>query len=114
MAPPVAQAKPKEKPKERAPGAKAEPEAPKPVIGIGATVVGLKGEVWGKVERDGGTAWFLESGRMVKKETVGKRWKWQVPKPAAADGDDPDSDDDEDFVELADSKTKERTTPATR
>lgn len=47
-----------------------------PATGVGATICGIDGEVWGMVVADGGKIWKLESGRMAKKETEGARWKW--------------------------------------
>jgi hypothetical protein len=46
------------------------------MTGVGATIQGLNGEVWGRVVGDNGNCWQLESGRIAKKETEGVRWIW--------------------------------------
>jgi len=45
--------------------------------GVGATIQGLDGSVWGLVVGDGGTIWQLQSGRIAKKASEGTRWVWR-------------------------------------
>lgn len=47
-----------------------------PGSGVGATIQGATGEVWGKVVADQGNCWLLDSMRIAKKETEGVRWSW--------------------------------------
>jgi len=54
--------------------------------GVGGTIQGLNGEVWGKVVADNGNCWQLASGRIAKKETEGSRWIWQPPPGSGGSG----------------------------
>jgi len=47
-----------------------------PSSGIGASIQGVDGEMWGRVVADNGNCWQLESGRIAKKMTEGVRWNW--------------------------------------
>lgn len=62
---------------------------PKRTWGIGATVVGADGEVWGDVVTDEGKAWKLSTGRVAKKSSAGERWHWRATE-ADSDGEDAD------------------------
>eukprot|EP00746_Dinoflagellata_sp_MGD_P071961 gnl/MRDRNA2_/MRDRNA2_29250_c0_seq1.p1 gnl/MRDRNA2_/MRDRNA2_29250_c0~~gnl/MRDRNA2_/MRDRNA2_29250_c0_seq1.p1 ORF type:complete len:819 (+),score=103.74 gnl/MRDRNA2_/MRDRNA2_29250_c0_seq1:64-2457(+) len=44
--------------------------------GVGGSIQGLNGDVWGHVVCDEGSCWRLDSGRIAKKETHGVRWTW--------------------------------------
>jgi len=44
--------------------------------GLGASIAGLDGTVWGKVVADEGDVWRLASGRIARKENEGYRWNW--------------------------------------
>lgn len=46
--------------------------------GIGASIEGLGGDVWGRVVADEGHCWRLHSGRIAKKETEGYKWNWAI------------------------------------
>merc|ERR1712070_170793 len=52
----------------------------RPAEGVGATIAGKDGEVWGVVVADEDKVWKLESGRIAKKETVGDKWNFASPK----------------------------------
>jgi len=45
--------------------------------GVGSTILGNDGSVWGVVVADGGHCWKLEGGRIAKKETQGSKWYWK-------------------------------------
>jgi hypothetical protein len=54
-------------------------------FGVGATIRGINGEIWGRVVADEGHCWRLDSGRIAKKETEGWRWTWHsAPEPACS------------------------------
>lgn len=53
--------------------------------GVGATIQGTGGEVWGTVVADEGHCWRLSNGRIAKKNTEGDRWTWAAAKDVAAD-----------------------------
>jgi len=44
--------------------------------GVGATIEGINGEVWGRVVGDHGDCWRLHTGRIAKKETETWKWNW--------------------------------------
>lgn len=44
------------------------------VRGVGGTICGMSGEVWGRVVGDDGLVWNLESGRIAKKENEDLKW----------------------------------------
>jgi hypothetical protein len=46
--------------------------------GIGATIRGVGGDIWGRVVREEPDVWCLESGRIAKKMTEGIRWEWDT------------------------------------
>ena len=52
------------------------PVAKEALAGIGGTIRGIDGEIWGEVEKDGGKVWKLIGGRIAKKETEGTKWEW--------------------------------------
>jgi len=53
--------------------------------GVGASIVGLDGSVWGRVVGEEDYCWRLHSGRVAKKDTEGWKWKWGVSEECAAD-----------------------------
>jgi hypothetical protein len=53
--------------------------------GVGATIRGKRGEVWGTVVADDGHCWRLSNGRIAKKHTEGDRWTWVASNDVAAD-----------------------------
>jgi len=44
--------------------------------GIGASIQGLAGDVWGRVVADEGHCWRLHTGRIARKDTEGVKWRW--------------------------------------
>lgn len=44
--------------------------------GVGASIHGVDGDVWGRVVGDMGHCWRLHTGRIAKKETEGWKWNW--------------------------------------
>lgn len=44
--------------------------------GVGASIQGNDGEMWGRVVGDVGHAWRLHTGRIAKKETEDTKWTW--------------------------------------
>jgi len=46
--------------------------------GVGASICGANGDLWGRVVADEPTCWRLDSGRIAKKETEGVRWQWEA------------------------------------
>merc|ERR1712151_1374820 len=44
--------------------------------GVGASIRGTAGALWGRCVADEGSCWRLASGRIAKKETEGIRWYW--------------------------------------
>jgi len=53
--------------------------------GVGASIQGLDGGVWGRVVGDMGHCWRLHTGRIAKKETEGYKWNWAAAAEVAAD-----------------------------
>merc|ERR1711981_740291 len=53
--------------------------------GIGASIQGAHGDVWGRVVGDCGHCWRLHTGRIAKKETEGIRWVWADTTEVACD-----------------------------
>jgi len=53
--------------------------------GVGASVVGTDGSVWGRVVADEGNVWRLHTGRIAKKETEGYYWNWCRAEELSAD-----------------------------
>merc|ERR1719343_302459 len=45
-------------------------------FGLGASIQGMLGDIWGRVVGDEGTCWRLHTGRIAKKETEGYKWTW--------------------------------------
>jgi hypothetical protein len=45
-------------------------------FGLGASIQGVHGDIWGRVVGDFGTCWWLHTGRIAKKETEGYKWTW--------------------------------------
>lgn len=52
--------------------------------GIGSTIQGMDGKVWGKVVDDNDTVWKLESGRIAKKMNEGVAWQFAASKGVGA------------------------------
>lgn len=44
--------------------------------GVGASIQGINGDIWGRVVADLGHCWSLHTGRIAKKETQGYKWDW--------------------------------------
>lgn len=44
--------------------------------GVGASIQGLDGDLWGRVVGDLGDCWRLHTGRIARKGTEGYRWTW--------------------------------------
>lgn len=57
----------------------------RPVSGVGGTIQGVDGDVWGRVIGESSECWRLESGRIAKKITEGVRWNW-APRGSATWG----------------------------
>merc|ERR1712228_1142668 len=53
--------------------------------GLGATIQGINGEIWGRVVSDEITCWRLHTGRIAKKDTEGYRWNWAATTEVACD-----------------------------
>merc|ERR1712072_168261 len=53
--------------------------------GIGASIQGIGGEMWGRVVGDEYTCWRLHTGRIAKKDTEGYRWTWAATTEIACD-----------------------------
>jgi len=53
--------------------------------GVGASIVGTDGSVWGRVVADEYDVWRLHTGRIAKKETEGDRWNWCRTEELSAD-----------------------------
>lgn len=51
--------------------------------GVGASIRGVNGELWGRVDGDEGHCWMLQTGRIAKKETEGYKWHWASTADAA-------------------------------
>jgi len=47
-----------------------------PASGVGASIVGIDGEKWGRVVAEEYAAWRLHTGRIAKKEKEGASWDW--------------------------------------
>merc|ERR1712039_418324 len=55
--------------------------------GVGSTIRGKDGSIWGRVVADEGKHWKLEGGRIAKKATEGEKWDWDtVAKTASGVG----------------------------
>jgi len=48
--------------------------------GIGASIAGSLGDLWGRVVAEEHDCWRLHTGRMAKKDTEGLKWKWVTEK----------------------------------
>jgi len=59
-------------------------KASKVTSGIGASIQGLDGSVWGRVVADEGSSWRLHTGRIAKKDTEDHRWMWCVTEEVSA------------------------------
>merc|ERR1712048_236963 len=46
--------------------------------GVGAHIVGIDGEMWGRVIGEDMYAWRLHTGRIAKKSTNGSKWNWSA------------------------------------
>jgi hypothetical protein len=53
--------------------------------GVGASIAGLDGSVWGRVVSEEYECWRLHTGRIAKKETEGSRWKWCATEEISAE-----------------------------
>jgi hypothetical protein len=54
-------------------------------FGIGASIQGLDGNMWGRVVADEGYCWKLHTGRIAKKETEWYKWQWAETTEIACD-----------------------------
>jgi len=48
--------------------------------GVGASITGSLGDVWGRVVAEEDDCWRLHTGRIAKKDTEGWKWNWSVDK----------------------------------
>merc|ERR1712048_1531253 len=48
--------------------------------GIGASIMGSLGDLWGRVVAEEHDCWRLHTGRMAKKDTEGLKWNWVTEK----------------------------------
>lgn len=53
--------------------------------GVGASIQGLDGDMWGRVVCDEGHCWRLHTGRVAKKETEDYKWTWAATTEVACD-----------------------------
>jgi hypothetical protein len=53
--------------------------------GVGASIAGLDGSVWGRVVAEEDHCWRLHSGRIAKMATEGSMWKWCATDECSAD-----------------------------
>merc|ERR1712012_91313 len=53
--------------------------------GLGASIQGLDGSIWGRVVGDEGDCWRLHSGRIAKKQTEGAKWRWCATEEVSTD-----------------------------
>lgn len=60
-------------------------EATRKTRGVGASIAGLDGAVWGRVVSEEYSCWRLHSGRIAKKDTEGDRWNWCTAEEVLAD-----------------------------
>jgi len=53
--------------------------------GVGASIVGIDGSVWGRVVGQEAECWRLHSGRIARKSTEGHKWNWCATEECSAD-----------------------------
>jgi len=53
--------------------------------GLGASIRGCCGELWGRVVGEEWNCWRLHTGRIAKKETEGYRWSWDTTPEVACE-----------------------------
>merc|ERR1712232_1252344 len=53
--------------------------------GVGASIVGVDGRVWGRAVAEEYGCWRLHSGRIAKKETEGYKWNWCATEECSTD-----------------------------
>jgi len=53
--------------------------------GLGATIQGMSGEIWGRVVADEFHCWRLHTGRIAKKETESIKWVWTATEEVACE-----------------------------
>merc|ERR1711977_14947 len=53
--------------------------------GVGASIQGEGGDIWGRVVADEGHCWRLHTGRITKKETEGYKWTWAITTEVACE-----------------------------
>merc|ERR1712059_15679 len=56
-----------------------------PSRGVGAVIVGVDGEKWGRVVAEECDRWRLHTGRMARKETESAKWNWSLQGEIAAE-----------------------------
>jgi len=49
-----------------------------PAFGLGAFIVGLDGNKWGRAIAEEDDCWRLHTGRIAKKQTEGSKWNWSA------------------------------------
>jgi len=59
--------------------------AAKAKYGVGASIVGVDGSVWGRVVAEEYDCWRLHTGRIAKKVTEGYKWDWCATEECSAD-----------------------------
>jgi len=52
--------------------------------GLGASIQGTAGDVWGRVVGEEGSCWRLHTGRIARKENEGWKWSWCVSEEVSA------------------------------
>merc|ERR1712203_427293 len=56
-----------------------------PASGVGASIVGIDGEKWGRVVAEECACWRLHTGRIARKDTESARWMWSQVGEVAVD-----------------------------
>jgi len=59
--------------------------APRTTRGVGASIQGVDGSLWGRVIVEDYDAWRLHTGRIAKKSTEGSKWNWCITEECSAD-----------------------------
>jgi hypothetical protein len=59
--------------------------APAASYGIGASIAGVDGSLWGRVVAEDCDFWRLHTGRIAKKHTEGSKWNWCATEGCSAE-----------------------------
>lgn len=59
--------------------------APRTTQGVGASIQGVDGSLWGRVIAEDYDSWRLHTGRIAKKATEGWKWNWCITEECSAD-----------------------------